>query len=123
MVSRTLRAAILSGVLVAGCSGLSPTQVGQMAGTIAGVAIIPGIGAPLGTLVGTLAGLVVEGQMEKAREKQERVDLSKQLSTPADWRGAQAAQLPMGEPARVWVDERLENGRLINGHFEFRPIP
>lgn len=120
---RELRVALLSGFLVAGCSGLSPTQVGQTAGTIAGAAIIPGIGAPLGTLVGTLAGLVVEGQMEKAHEKQERVDLSKQLGTPADWRGAQAAQPPLGKPARVWVDERLENGRLISGHFEFRPIP
>ena len=92
-----------------------------MAGTIAGAAIIPGIGAPIGTLVGTLAGLVVEGQMEKAHEKQERVDLSKQLGNPVS-AGAQAAQLPMGEPARVWVDERLENGRLVNGHFEFRPV-
>ncbi len=119
---RELRVALLSGFLVAGCSGLSPTQVGQTAGTIAGAAIIPGIGAPLGTLVGTLAGLVVEGQMEKAHEKQERVDLSKQLGNPAS-AGAQAAQPPLGKPARVWVDERLENGRLIDGHFDFRPIP
>ena len=114
--------AILSGFLVAGCSGLSPTQVGQTAGAIAGGAIIPGIGFPLGTLVGTLAGLVVEGQMEKAHEKQERVDLSKHLAPPVS-SGAQPRLGGVGEPARVWVDERLENGRLVNGHFEFRPIP
>ena len=114
--------AILTGVLVAGCSGVSPTQIGQTAGTIAGAAIVPGIGAPIGTLVGTLAGLVIEGQMDKAREKQEQVDLSKQLRAPTS-PGAQPGEPPLGKPARVWVDERLENGRLINGHFEFRPIP
>ena len=122
MMPRELHIAILSGVLVAGCSGVSPTQVGQTAGTIVGAAIVPGIGAPIGTLVGTLAGLVVEGQMEKAHEKQEQVELSKQLGAPAST-GARPGEPPLGKPARVWVDERLENGRLINGHFEFRPIP
>ena len=100
---------------------MSPTQVGQTAGTLAGAAIIPGIGAPLGTLVGTLAGLVIEQQVEKVREQKERTDLGKQLrDRPA---ASASPERPLGEPARVWIDERLEDGRLIAGRFEFRPIP
>lgn len=100
---------------------MSPTQIGQAAGTLAGAAIIPGIGAPIGTLVGTLAGLVIEEQVDKVREQKERTDLAKQLNNrPA---ASTSPERPLGEPARVWVDERLEDGRLLGGHFEFRPVP
>jgi len=99
---------------------MSATQVGQTAGTIAGAAIVPGIGAPIGTLVGTLAGLVFEQQIDKGREQKETTELSKQLGASSS-SGAQAEQL-LGPPKRVWVDERLENGRLIDGHFDWRPV-
>ena len=105
--------------LASGCASVAPSQVGQMAGTIAGSAIAPGIGAPLGSLVGMLAGLLVEGQVDRHREKQERADLSRELGT-----GSKAASPALtGTPTRVWVDEHLEDGRLVAGHFEVRPIP
>lgn len=99
---------------------MSATQVGQTAGTIAGAAIVPGIGAPIGTLVGTLAGLVFEQHLDKGRERKETAELSKQLGAPAS-PGARGDQ-PLGPPARVWVDERVENGRLVDGHFDWRPV-
>ena len=109
--------------VLGGCSGVSPAQVGQTAGTIAGAAIAPGIGAPLGTLVGTLAGLVIEHEMDKVREQKEQVELSKQLNGSRLSSTAPAAERPLGKPTRVWVDEQVQQGRLIAGHFELRTIP
>ena len=104
-----------------GCAGVSPIQLGQTAGAIAGTAIVPGIGTSLGALLGTLAGLVVERQVDQVREQQERVDLGNQLSRPSLAQPA-AGGVPVGQPTRVWVDERLVNGRLTGGHFETRFI-
>ena len=76
-----MRRLFLVGVMgvfcVSGCAGLPPAQVGQTAGTIAGAAIVPGIGAPIGALVGMLAGMVVQGELDKVTEKHERRDLNK----------------------------------------------
>lgn len=99
---------------------MSATQIGQTAGTIAGAAIVPGIGAPIGTLVGTLAGLVFDQQLDKGRERKETAELSKQLGAPVS-PGAQADH-PSGPPVRVWVDERVDDGRLVDGHFDRRPV-
>ncbi|MBI3087958.1 MAG: hypothetical protein HYY91_03630 [Candidatus Omnitrophica bacterium] len=124
-----IRLLLVGTLLLGGCSGISPTQLGQAAGTIAGAAIIPGVGAPIGTLVGTLAGLLIESQVDKVREKHERVELGKQLggapqvppTTPPTAVGVGAQ--PLGEPTRVWVDEHVEEGRLLAGHFTLRTIP
>lgn len=114
---------LVSVFIVAGCSGVSPTQVGQAAGGIAGSFIVPGIGGTVGALVGTLAGLMVEGHVDKTREQHERVALGQELaaspaSTPALPQDVQFS----GTPTRVWVDEDARNGRLTAGHFELRPL-
>ena len=118
---------VVSTVMIAssGCAGVSPTQVGQTAGSMAGAAIVPGIGMPIGALIGTLAGLVVEQQIDKGREVKERVDLSKRLSSASESKTGSPSDMPTsgGQLTRVWVDEQVENGRLINGHFEQRVIP
>ena len=110
--------------LVSGCSGMSATQVGQAAGTIAGSAIAPGPGSTLGALVGTLAGMIIDRQVDKVREQKERVELGQQLgvSTPHATPAVPDGAL-IGQPTRVWVDERLENGRLVAGRFEVQRIP
>ena len=123
MSPRGWSAFLVGAIAASGCSAVSPTQVGQAAGTIAGATLIPGIGAPLGTLVGTLAGLVIEQQVDKVREQKERTELAKQLHGRPTTSSSASPERPLGEPARVWVDERLEDGRLIAGHFEFRPVP
>ena len=107
---------------VSGCSGVSPMQVGQTAGGIAGSLIAPGIGSTVGALVGTLAGMVVEGQVDKAREQKERVDLGHELAAAPASPASAAGSAPVGTPTRVWVDEQARNGRLTAGHFEVRPV-
>ena len=109
--------------LAGGCSSMSPSQIGQTAGTIAGGAIAPGIGVPIGAVVGTLAGMVVESHLDKTREQREHRELSKELGTPATPSPASTSGAPVGLPTRVWVDEQLSDGRLIAGHFETRAIP
>ena len=110
-------------VLVSGCAGLPPAQVGQTAGTIAGAVIAPGIGAPIGALVGMLAGMVVQGELDKVTEKHERRDLSKELGAGAGAVGGSSPSNslpPQGTPVRVWVDESVHDGRRVPGHFDVR---
>ena len=113
---------VLMSVLVcAGCAGVSPAQVGQTAGTIAGAVIAPGVGAPLGAIVGLLAGMVVQGQVDKVTEKHERKSLSDELATGTHRPDVEAsAAPPQGQLQRVWVDEIVKDGRLVGGHFDVR---
>ena len=120
------RRAILVGAavlwLAAGCAAVPPAQIGQTAGTLAGAAIVPGIGAPIGAVIGAMAGMLVQGQLDKATEKRERKDLGDQLRPgTADPGGGDAA--PQGTPVRVWVDETVREGRLVTGHFDVRSLP
>ena len=108
--------------VASGCAGISPVQVGQTAGTIAGAAIAPGVGAPLGAAVGMIAGMILQRDIDKINEKKERRELGDQLSKNPAASAASAKQMPAGEPARVWVDETLQDGRLVAGHFEIRPL-
>lgn len=119
---RVLKGAIAL-LCATGCAGMSPTQVGQTAGSIAGAALAPGFGMPLGALLGTLAGLVFEQQLDQVREKRERVELSDQLTRPSSPITSESSTPPVGVPTRVWVDERVESGRLLAGHFEVRSVP
>ena len=108
---------------LSGCAGVPPAQVAQTAGTIIGSAIAPGVGAPLGSLVGLLAGMVVQGQVDKATEIQERQELGNRLGGAAPSATGSAAAAAQGEPTRVWVDEAMHGGRLIAGHFDVRSLP
>ena len=120
---RILAIFLLVGIAtISGCSGVSPAQIGQTTGTIAGAALVPGVGAPFGALIGTLAGLVVEHELDKVREQKERVELSKELQTPAPAQSLREREPVSGQPTRVWVDEWLKDGQVIPGHFEVRTI-
>ena len=110
-------------VVFCGCAGVSPAQVGQTAGTIAGAAVAPGVGAPLGALVGLLTGMVIQGQVDKVTEQHERKELGEQLASALPRQDEEAVPPPSGEPARVWVDETLQGGRIVDGHFEARSLP
>lgn len=119
-VRRTLLCGMAAACFLVGCAGVSPTQVGHTAGSVAAV-LVPGVGV-LGPLVGTLAGLVFEQHLDKAREQRERVELGDQLQQPSSATSAPSSPV-VGQPTRVWVDERVQQGRLIAGHFEVRPVP
>ncbi|MBI4343086.1 MAG: hypothetical protein HY599_06935 [Candidatus Omnitrophica bacterium] len=112
----------LAALLASGCAGVPPAQVIQTAGTILGSAIAPGVGAPIGSLVGLLTGLVVQGQVDKANQKHERKDLSDRLGAGDAAHRVEASATP-GEPVRVWVDETVQDGRLVAGHFDVRQLP
>ncbi len=117
------RGLAVSLILCAGCAGVSPAQLGQTAGTIAGSVVAPGVGAPIGAVIGLLAGLVVQNQVDKVTEKHERKQLSDELGTGAKSTSAQDAASPsQGELTRVWVDESVQDGRLIVGHFDVRRV-
>ena len=129
-MTRRLATVLLAVCCLSGCA-TSATQIGQTAGGLLGSVLVPGVGTGLGSLVGTVAGLVVDGQLDKVREKKERVELSQQLQQrPAaaaiprrnELVGSPAGE-PAGEPARVWVDEAMKNGSVMAGHFEERVIP
>jgi hypothetical protein len=122
-----MRGSVLVGILAvsvsAGCAGIAPAQVGQTAGTIAGAAIVPGVGAPIGALVGLVAGMLVQGQVDKGIERRERRELSQQLGAGATAMSEAPLASPQGEPIRVWIDETFHEGRLVAGHFDTRFIP
>ena len=120
-VRQLLLVGVMGGFMSGGCAGLPPAQVGQAAGTIAGAAIVPGVGAPIGALVGMLAGMVVQGELDKVTEKHEQRDLSRELGAgPGGASWPSNAAPPRGQPVRVWVDESLHDGRRVAGHFDVR---
>lgn len=79
----------------------------------------PGIGVPMGSVLGSLAGMVIQREMNKADEKRERVELGRHVK-PGD--AVEAVQAPR-PPARVWIDETLQGGRMTAGHYEVLPLP
>ena len=112
---------LLSLAGLSGCASFSPVQLGQTAGTIAGAAAIPGIGAPVGAIMGSLLGSIFQKKMDQVTEQRERVELADQLERGSDKSASEArAALPRGEPVRVWVDEAVQDGQLMAGHFETR---
>ena len=114
---------VVLAALLVGCASVPPAQVGQAAGTIAGAALVPGIGAPLGALIGMLAGMVLQGRIDQATETRERRELGERMAHGIPPAAQAASDAPRGAPVRVWMDETLQDGRLIAGHFDTRAIP
>ena len=134
--TNTLLLALLCSASIAGCAGMSPVESGYVLGSIAGGAAAGPAGAAIGSAVGSLAGVMVAKPLEQHREKQERQQLQNQLGAPPVG-AASASMAPPAEPpatdvavapgggvvTRVWVDERLERGHVLPGHFEARALP
>lgn len=122
-MSRRWLAIFVSISCLSGCSGVSPAQVGQTIGTLAGSAIAPGAGGMLGAAVGLLTGMLVQSHVDKVVEKQERQTLGDQLGAGPRTASASLDASLQGEPTRVWVDEAMTNGRVVAGHFDTRVVP
>lgn len=118
-MSRRWLIVLLSLNCLAGCSGVSPAQIGQTVGTMAGSAIAPGPGGMVGALVGLATGMLVQSHVDKVVEQRERQSLGSAMGAGA----AGGMDEPAGQPSRVWVDETLANGKVIAGHFDSRVIP
>jgi hypothetical protein len=111
-------------LLLAGCASIAPAQVGHMAGSIAGVMLIPGIGAPIGGLIGLLAGMAVQREVDRSTEGRERKELAERLGQhPGASEPAATPMTALVGPVRLWVDEVYQDGRLVPGHFETRQVP
>jgi heme O synthase-like polyprenyltransferase len=117
-----MRSRILVGLvsvsLCGGCANISPAYACHAVGNIIGVAF----GTPLGPLGGMLAGMVLERQMDTHTENTERRKLSEALAGPPAQAPGGAALAAAGEPVRVWVDETVQEGRTIPGHFDVRSL-
>ena len=123
MLTRRFLVLSTTALLLNGCAAFSPVQVGQTAGTIAGAAAIPGLGAPIGSLVGMLVGMVVQDQIDLATETKERRELGQQLEPEKRGTQSMASDAPAPPPpVRVWVDECVERGRVLAGHFEVQHL-
>ena len=110
---------------VTGCAGVAPVQIGQMVGTIAGSIIAPGVGGPVGGFIGLLTGMAVQKKVDQVHEVREHRELSEQLKqgSNAQAKTPEEFREQTGIPTRVWVDEHVQQGRVIAGHFDTRVIP
>ncbi len=131
-------------ILATGC--MTTTQKGAAVGTGAGAAIGTGIGAltghaGMGAIIGAGAGAVggalVGDHMDKKREEAERADMQRQPELERKAGSGQGKNLIDGhyeyvkkrkwvdtsKKERVWVEERYDGDRRIEGHYEEKLIP
>ena len=131
-------------VLTAGC--MTTTQKGTAVGTGAGAALgagigaltgSPAMGAAIGAGAGALGGALVGDQLDKKREAAEKADLQRQLELERQSGSGQGKNFVAGhyeyvkkrkwvdtsKKERIFVEERMEGDRRIEGHYEDRNVP
>lgn len=131
-------------IVSAGC--MTTTQKGAGIGTGVGAALGAGIGAltgapakgaAIGAGVGALSGALVGDQMDKKREEMEKAEMQRQLEMERQSRSGEGKNwidghyeyvkkrkwVDTSKKERVWVDERMEGDRRIEGHYEERLVP
>ena len=135
---------IVVSILVTGC--LTTTQKNSGIGTGIGAALGAGIGALVGDPVmgaaigagaGALGGALVGDDLDKKREEAEKADLERQLELERKAGSGEGKNyieehyeyvkkrkwIDTSKKERVWVEERVEGDRRIEGHYEDRVIP
>ncbi|MFQ5964576.1 MAG: glycine zipper domain-containing protein [Candidatus Scalinduaceae bacterium] len=135
--------AILS-ILTAGC--VTTTQKGAGIGTGIGAALGAGIGAlvgdpamgaAIGAGAGALGGALVGDNLDKKREEAEKADLERQLELERKAGSGEGRNyveahyeyvkqrkwVDTSKKEKVWVEERVEGNRRIEGHYEERVLP
>lgn len=147
-----LSTCLLLAVFSSGClSAHHSTGVGAVGGAGIGAGIgaalgNPGLGALIGAGIGALGGAVVEDRLEKKRIERETKELEEQL---LEGREAQVKDDPdkatastgksfieghyeyeikkrwvdTSKKERVWVEEKVEGDRRVEGHYEERLVP
>ncbi|GJQ60733.1 MAG: hypothetical protein SCALA701_35340 [Candidatus Scalindua sp.] len=131
-------------ILTAGC--LTTTQKSAGVGTGVGAALgagigaivgDPALGAAIGAGAGALGGALVGDSMDKKREDRERADMQRQLELERQSSSGQGKNYIEGhyeyvkkrewvdtsKKERVWVEERVDGDRRIEGHYEDRLVP
>ena len=131
-------------ILTSGC--LTTTQKSAGVGTGVGAALgagigaivgDPALGAGIGAGAGALGGALVGDHMDKQREQRENADLQRQLELERRSGSGEGKNFIEGhyeyvkkrkwvdtsKKERVWVDERTEGDKRVEGHYEERLVP
>ena len=132
-------------ILSTGCQ-MTGTQKGTAmgaglgAGLGAGIGALTGnagMGAAIGAGVGAVGGGLTGDHMDKKREAAEKADLQRQLELERQSGSGQGQNkvdahyeyvkkrkwVDTSKSERVWVEERIEGDRRIEGHYEDRNVP
>jgi len=131
-------------VLTTGC--LTTTQKGAAVGTGAGAALgagigaltgSPAMGAAIGAGAGALGGALVGDHLDKKRETAEKAQMERQLEMERKSSSGEGKNYIEGhyeyvkkrkwvdtsKKERIFVEERMEGDRRIEGHYEDRNVP
>ena len=143
---------LLLPVASAGClASQNTTGVGALGGAGAGAGIgavlgNPGLGALVGAGIGALGGALVQDHLEKKKMENESKELEKQLTEGRETLAKEnSGQKPAAtdksfieghyehvvgkkwvdtsKKEHVWVEEKVEGDRRIEGHYEDRLVP
>ncbi len=114
------------------------TAGGGVAGAGIGVALgSPGLGAIVGMGLGALGGGIAQDHLDKKQAEKEKKELEAQLEatsppTPLPEKNFIKGQYELiikkrwvdtSRKEQVWIEERLEEGRHIEGHYEEKLVP
>ncbi|MFQ5862076.1 MAG: hypothetical protein ACE5IC_03040 [Candidatus Brocadiales bacterium] len=145
-------ACLLLSAVSTGClTTQQSTGMGALGGAGAGAGVgaalgNPGLGALIGTSLGVLGGALAQDHLEKKRMKREAKELQEQLlegqevlakegSGPTSTSSEKSfieghyeyvtkrKWVDTSKKERVWVDEKVEGDRRIEGHYEDRLVP
>lgn len=131
-------------ILATGC--LTTTQKGAAVGTGAGAALgagigaltgSPAMGAAIGAGAGALGGALVGDHLDKKREAAEKAQMERQLEMERKSSSGEGKNYIEGhyeyvkkrkwvdtsKKERIFVEERMEGDRRIEGHYEDRNVP
>ncbi|MDR4499501.1 MAG: glycine zipper domain-containing protein [Candidatus Scalindua sp.] len=140
----TVLSMVILAVLTTGC--LTTTQKSAGVGTGIGAALGAGIGAligdpamgaAIGAGAGALGGALVGDHMDKKREEAEKSDMERQLELEKQSGSGEGKNyieahheyvkkrkwVDTSKKEKVWVEERVEGDRRIEGHYEDRLVP
>ncbi len=140
----TIMCVMVIAIISSGC--LTTTQKGTAIGTGAGAALGTGFGALAGSAstgaligagVGAVSGALAGDYMDRKREETEYAQLQRQLHMERQSRSGQGKNYIDGhyeyvkkrkwvntsKKERVWVAERYEGDRRVEGHYQERPVP
>ena len=135
---------LVMSALTAGC--LTTTQKGAAVGTGAGAATganigaltgSPAMGAAIGAGAGALGGALVGDHLDKKREYAQRAQMERELQMERQSRSGEGKNyveshsefvkqrkwVDTSKKERVWVAERYEGDKRIEGHYEDRNVP
>ncbi len=141
----TVMCVIVVSVLATGCVTTTTQQstgIGAGIGAVLGAGVgalvgDPALGMAIGAGAGALGGALAGDQLDKKREEAEKAELQRQLELESKAGSGEGKNyieehyeyvkkrswIDTSKKERVWVEERTEEDRRIDAHFEDRLVP